>query len=82
MMEVHLRTMSDGRDHPNARCPIILYSRSGARVSYILSLSITNSRIVVVAKSWERDGGFVIVIWDWKSSRVLFVRRPLLLLLL
>jgi hypothetical protein len=74
MMEVYLRTMSDGRNHPAAQCPTIHYFRSGARASYTHSLSITNSRLVVVAKLWGSNAGFAMFVWDWNSSQVLFVR--------
>jgi hypothetical protein len=73
-VNVYLKTMSEGKNHPDARYPTIHCLRSGARVDHILSPSITNSRLVVIAKSWE-SGGFVMIIWDWKSSQVLFVRR-------
>jgi hypothetical protein len=75
MMEVYLRTMSDGRIHPDARCPTICYSRSGTRVNYIHSILITNYRLVVIVQLRKRGRGFAVIIWDWKSSQVLFVRR-------
>jgi hypothetical protein len=75
MMEVYLRTMSDGRIHPNARCPTIHYSRSDVRASHTRPVLITNSRLVVIAKLWGMGAGYVMIIWDWKSSQILFVRR-------
>jgi hypothetical protein len=76
-VHVYLRTMSDGRNHPDARYPTIHCLRSSARVSSIRRTSITNSRLVVIARSRE-SGGFVMIIWDWKSSQVFFVRRLVL----
>lgn len=63
---VHLRRMSDGGYHPDAQCPTIHYSRSGATMRYITVVSITSSRLMVLAS------GNHLVVWDWRSAWVLF----------
>ena len=70
---VHLRTLSSGRPHPAAQCPTILYSRRGANVYDIPFVSVTGSRLAV-RMSVQR--GTWVVIWDWKSGHILFVRQP------
>lgn len=71
-IEIHLKTVSGGRDHPAARCPTIHYSLRDALMGYISTVSITSSRLMAVARPESRVLP-VIIIWDWKTSQVLFV---------
>lgn len=69
-IKIHLRTLSDGKRHPAANCPTIHYSPKLAGVTHEpFSTSITSFRLAVLAN--------YLIIWDWKSGRVLFVRQPL-----
>ena len=72
-MEIHLKTMSDGGNHPAARRPVIHYSRSDTKYSYLPSSSLTSSRLAVVAGMSNKGGSYVMIIWDWKNAQVLFV---------
>ena len=67
---VYLRTLSGGGPHPSARSPTIPYSRKGKNVYEIPFVSISSSRLAVLMSmhDWK-----CMVIWDWKSSQVLFV---------
>lgn len=74
----HLRTLSDGKNHPAARYPTIQYSRGGFTMYRMTSVSITGSRLAMfgTVQTGVPDRIFLIV-WDWKSGQVLFVRQTL-----
>ena len=69
---IHLREMSDGRHHPAAQFPTIQYLRTDTRQLIIRSISITGSRLAMYASLGH---GKILVIWDWKSAQLLFVRQ-------
>lgn len=71
-IEIHLRAMSDGGHHPAAQYPSIRYQRRGTDVSVSSPPSITSSRLAVVAIA---ESGDYLVVFDWKSAQVLFVRQ-------
>ena len=62
---VYLRTLSSGDSHPSAQCSTIEYFPKG-HTDDIPSVSISSSRLAVLANMG-------MVIWDWKTSQVLFV---------
>jgi len=68
-INVHLRTLSNGEDHPAARCPTLSYSRRDTRVDRISFVSVTSSRLAILMRL--QDGRHV-VIWDWRSGETLF----------
>ena len=67
---IHLRTLSDGKNHPAALSPTIHYSKTGATVDPTPFVSITSSRLAVLVTL--RFARFLVV-WDWKSGSALFV---------
>jgi len=70
---IYLRTLSSGGFHPLARCPTISYPQKGGDVDDISFISISSSRLVVSA---PLEHGGCMVIWDWRSAQILFVRQP------
>lgn len=71
---IHLRTLSDGSNHPAAQFPAIYYSPQGA-MSRVRGrkISITNSRLMLRMICWELRHS--LVIWDWKSGQILCVSQ-------
>ena len=69
---IHLKTLSSGERHPAARFPMFNYSPGGAMVSSALFVSITTSRLAVLARVRRTT---CLVVWDWKSAQILFVRQ-------
>lgn len=77
---LHLLTMRSGQPHPAAENPIICYPRMiergcPFRTPADSSLSITNSRLAICLGPSTR--GLEVVVWDWKSGRIVFVSGPL-----
>ena len=77
-IEIHLRALSDGGHHPAARRPSICYSRAGDKPLKLCSVSVTTSRLVMLASVEETT---FLVIWDWRTTQVLLVREPTLVIL-
>ena len=70
---IHLNTLSDGEYHPAAQRPIIYYSqKQTVAVADTLSVSITSTRLAILASVQFEE---CLVILDWRSAQVLFVRR-------
>ena len=70
---IYLRTLSSGGLHPAAQFPTFHYSRRCNEAFRRFSVSVTNSRLAIVAEAMFET---YLVIWDWKSARILFVRPP------
>ena len=71
-VEIQLRTLSDGGHHPAARCPTIYHSRKAIEVNGfgLASITITSSRLAMLVDTSHSPS---LVVWDWRSSDVLFV---------
>ena len=68
---INLMTLSSGEPHPAAQYPT-LHWRRDAMVAMHSSVSVTNSRLAVFVCGWRER---CLVIWNWKSGRILFVRQ-------
>ena len=76
---LHLWSMMSGQPHPAAENPILSCPRTVETEPEIeiYSVSITNSRLaILVAGSQSRDGAKMIV-WDWRTGKILLVSGPL-----
>ena len=71
---IHLRTLSGGERHSAAQYPTFNYLRRGPMASSVSFVSITTSRLAVLVSQILRPMRHL-VIRDWKSARVLLVRR-------
>ena len=77
-LEIHLRAMSNGKEHPDALCPKIHYLRD-ISMGRIISSSITSSRMVMVEKALSNApfASTLFTILDWKTGQVLSVSSTL-----
>ena len=81
-LKVHLKTMSDGRNHPAAMCPTIHYLEIGEDIEYEPLISMTSSRLIATLElcGTGESGCHIIIIWDWNCGQVLFVGQLFTLL--
>ena len=74
---IYLQTLSDGEPHPEADCSPIKYVRMDTTRFFFISVSLSGSRLAMLGGRGPRKN---IVIWDWRSGDLLFVRPSFLLL--
>jgi hypothetical protein len=76
---LHLWSMASGQPHPDAENPIISCPRI-CEVSVeaeVTCVSITNSRLAIVVEDPNAAEGVNMVVWDWRTGRILLVSEPL-----
>ena len=70
---IPLRALSDGGFHPAAQFPKILYSQKGVDVHETPLILMSGFRLALMIDSRAE---MRMIIWDWKSAQILFVRQP------
>jgi hypothetical protein len=75
---LHLWSMTSGHPHPDAENPIISYSRIREATTSVEvnSISITNSRLAILVGHPNPMKGVEVVVWDWRTGRILLVSDP------
>jgi hypothetical protein len=77
---LHLWSMTSGQPHPAAENPILSCSRTYETEldPDLLSVSITNSRLAVLVGDLQTNDRARMVVWDWRTGRILLVSGLLL----
>ena len=70
--------MITGRPHPAAELPSFSWYETGdVGTSSVYSASMTSSRLAVLMHPGSGPFGLTMVVWDWRTGRVLLVSLPL-----
>jgi hypothetical protein len=76
---LHLLSMTSGQPHPAAESPIVGYRRKCRPIGLFggYSISITDSRLAILVGPPLPPNGMDLVVWDWRTGRILFVSESL-----
>ena len=77
---LHLWSMTSGQPHPAAENTIISCPRTFETEpeTDVISVSITNSRLAILVGGLYTGDGVKMVVWDWRTGRILLVSGSLL----